>query len=50
MRECVRALNDYLPGYDPMEYQGIVKMFDPSDDGRLDISEVCPTRGGGGGG
>jgi hypothetical protein len=40
MRECIRALNDYLPGYDQLEYQAIVKMFDPGDTDRLDISEV----------
>ena len=34
MRECIRALNDFLPGYDQMEYQEIVKIFDSNDNGR----------------
>lgn len=40
IHEAVRALNDFMPGYDHMEYQGVIKRVDVDDNGTLSIHEV----------
>ena len=40
MNEGIRALNDFLPGYQALEYQGMLARFDEDKSGTLSIQEV----------
>ena len=40
LSEFVRALHDFLPGYDHMEYQALFLRFDTDGSGTLDVAEV----------